>query len=92
VSTVTFVQDPAGMHYTESLGLGEFYHTCALDANGQGTCVEVLSRTGTLSAQTLTYSGSLVPYYTLPAAATTHVVIAPWRVVLCGLALLLNVL
>jgi hypothetical protein len=67
--TATLVQDATVQLFSESPqpsnGIG-VVRSCALGTNGQGVCVEQIWAEGN-STYTTTYTGSIVPYYTLTA-------------------------
>ncbi|KAJ7485694.1 hypothetical protein FB451DRAFT_1432370 [Mycena latifolia] len=66
--TGTFVQDASGERFSASSGQKFQAQTCGFGADGQGTCVEKVP-IGPVT-ETQTYSGPVVPVYTLPSAAT----------------------
>jgi hypothetical protein len=57
----------------QTLLAGDVVETCGFGADGRGTCVETITHVQTLAASTatenlaITFSGSVVPFYTLPA-------------------------
>ncbi|KAF7342518.1 hypothetical protein MVEN_01842000 [Mycena venus] len=74
-TTVTVVSAPArfvggfeenASGYRASLVGGEFAETCAFGPDGRGTCVEKLVQASSTRLNT-TYSGSIVPVYTIAA-------------------------
>ncbi|KAJ6550168.1 hypothetical protein B0H19DRAFT_1265028 [Mycena capillaripes] len=89
--TETFVEDASGragsipimFTISPSTTATEAFVTCGFGADGRGTCVEtILGQSGIFGA--FTFSGSVVPFYTLPAtpSAACHSVVrvAPWIV------------
>ncbi|KAJ7753442.1 hypothetical protein B0H14DRAFT_3896563 [Mycena olivaceomarginata] len=65
----TFVEDASGWRESEVVFGGSDAVTCSFGTAGRGTCVEsVPFRTTTIIA---TYSGSVVPFYTLAASTPT---------------------
>ncbi|KAJ6571679.1 hypothetical protein B0H19DRAFT_1130672 [Mycena capillaripes] len=65
--TQTLVADASG----ETIFNGDAVETCGFGADGRGTCVEGISVP--MDTQSVVFSGSVVPFYTLPAtpSATT---------------------
>ncbi|KAJ6533508.1 hypothetical protein B0H19DRAFT_1186096 [Mycena capillaripes] len=88
--TKTFVEDSSGraesvpfmLIYPTSTLATEAFETCGFGTDGRGTCVETVS--GQSIFGDFTFSGSVVPFYTLPAtpSAACHSVMrfTPWIV------------
>ncbi|KAJ7097405.1 hypothetical protein C8R44DRAFT_369908 [Mycena epipterygia] len=68
--TNTFVADASGFRLSESfVGEPSLIETCVFSANRLGTCVE--ERPSGTRTGTETFSGTVVPFYTLAAVAST---------------------
>ncbi|KAJ6571678.1 hypothetical protein B0H19DRAFT_1130666 [Mycena capillaripes] len=61
----TLVEDASG----ETLFISDAVETCGFGADGRGTCVEAVS--APMDTQSVVFSGSVVPFYTLPVTPST---------------------
>ncbi|KAJ7220777.1 hypothetical protein GGX14DRAFT_432038 [Mycena pura] len=64
--TLTIVESAGGLHQS---GFGSEFETCGFGADGHGTCIEEYAFGS--DTVTMTYSGTVVPFFTLAAAVAS---------------------